>query len=371
MVKVSIIIPVFNLEGYLDRCLQSVINQTLTEIEIICIDDASTDNSLKILNAYRELDKRVMVLPIQKSGQGIGRNIGIQHATGEFIGFVDGDDSVKPEMFESLYNAAKQHNSEIAICHAACFDAQGNIVKYPYFDHERNSFRTKEVVVQFSGKTIMPHLSRMVVVPWNKIYKRIFLLGHNVQFGSGTVHEDIPFYYQAILNANSITVVRKSLYNYSANRPGSATNADMSTSPRLLEILAETQQLIGDKLLDNEVARQFFQFKVTQLIGFLNYAFHRHQNSQMIKFRFFLMVRAEIKDIAPRHLSGLTIGERYQVWYIKNKCMFCFRIKLFSDTMRFYWRNPDKLREKTISFRRLVYGHFKYYIDKFIGVVKR
>jgi glycosyltransferase involved in cell wall biosynthesis len=371
MVKVSIIIPVYNLEDYLDRCLQSVLNQTLREIEVICINDASTDNSLNILNTYKESDERVVVLSIEKSGQGVGRNIGIQHATGEYVGFVDGDDSVDTEMFEQLCNAATEHNSEISFCHAACYDSKGKTVKYPYFDNEKSSFRSKQKVMRFSGKEILPHLSRMVVVPWNKIYRRTFLLENNVQFGEGTVHEDIPFYYRAMLNAGSVTVVRKSLYNYSANRPGSATNAVMSTSPRLMEVLAETQKLIADKLSDDDVAKQFYQFKVTQLIGFLNYAFHRHQNTKMIKFRFFLMVRAEIRYIETRHLKGLSFDERFQVWYIRRKYMFCLRLKLFSETMRFYLKNPDQFSKKIIPFVRLVYGHVKYYIDKLIGVAKR
>src|SRR5690606_8128748 len=99
VVKVSIIIPVYNVAGYLDRCLASVLQQTLQEIEVVCINDASTDNSLDILEKYAATDKRMRVITVQKSGQGIIRNMGIDMAVGTYVGFVDADDYVDHTMF--------------------------------------------------------------------------------------------------------------------------------------------------------------------------------------------------------------------------------------------------------------------------------
>ena len=116
MPKVSIIIPVFNAEKYLEKCLDSLVNQTLEDIEIICIDDGSTDNSLEILKTYEQKDKRIKVLQQTNKKQGAARNYGIREAIGEYIGFVDSDDWAELDMFEKLYNKAISTDSDITMC---------------------------------------------------------------------------------------------------------------------------------------------------------------------------------------------------------------------------------------------------------------
>lgn len=105
--KVSIIVPVYNVEKYLSKCLNSLINQTLREIEILCVDDGSTDNSAKILENFVQKDCRVKVFSQKNSGQSVARNVAIEHASGEYLGFVDSDDWVDLDYFEKLYSAAK------------------------------------------------------------------------------------------------------------------------------------------------------------------------------------------------------------------------------------------------------------------------
>ena len=112
--KISIIIPIFNTEKYLKTCLNSVLNQTLKEIEIICINDGSTDNSLKIIEEYASKDKRIKFISQKNNGVSYARNKGLEIATGEFIGFVDSDDYASKNFFEKLYNSALKTNSDIA-----------------------------------------------------------------------------------------------------------------------------------------------------------------------------------------------------------------------------------------------------------------
>ena len=125
-IKVSIIVPVYNTEKYIGKCLESLIAQTLKEIEIICVNDGSTDNSLKILNYYQNKDLRIKIVNQKNSGPGKSRNTGIKIAKGDFIGFVDGDDWVDKNYFEKLYNAAIKYNCEIS---AGDFYRQGKILK--------------------------------------------------------------------------------------------------------------------------------------------------------------------------------------------------------------------------------------------------
>ncbi len=114
MAKVSVIVPVYNVEKYLEECIESLINQTLTDIEIICINDGSTDNSLKILEELQKKDNRIKIINQKNSGVSSARNNGIENATGEYIGFVDSDDWIDSDYYEKLYNTAKKYNSDIA-----------------------------------------------------------------------------------------------------------------------------------------------------------------------------------------------------------------------------------------------------------------
>ena len=110
MPKISIIVPVCNVEKYLSKCLDSIVNQTLKEIEIICIDDGSTDDSGAILDSYSQKDSRIKVIHKKNSGYGNSMNVGMDCAEGEYIGIVESDDCILPEMFEELYRAGKESN---------------------------------------------------------------------------------------------------------------------------------------------------------------------------------------------------------------------------------------------------------------------
>ena len=114
IIKVSVIVPVYNVEKYLERCLDALVNQTLTDIEIICVNDGSTDNSLEILDRYSKKDERIFVLNQENKGVSIARNEALKLAKGEFIGFVDSDDWVDIDYYEKLYNAAKNNDCDIA-----------------------------------------------------------------------------------------------------------------------------------------------------------------------------------------------------------------------------------------------------------------
>ena len=109
-IAVSVIIPVFDTECYLPTCLDSILNQTLDNIEIICINDGSTDNSLEILKNYQKKDNRIKIINKDNEGQGVARNIGIDNAVGEYIAFVDSDDFIKEDMLEKLYESSKNNN---------------------------------------------------------------------------------------------------------------------------------------------------------------------------------------------------------------------------------------------------------------------
>ena len=198
MIKVSIIVPVYNMEKYLRECLDSLVNQTLKDIEIICINDGSKDNSLEILNEYSQKDSRIKVINKENEGQGVARNLGISKAQGEFIGFVDPDDWVELDMYEKMYNQAKTLDSEIVICdHTRYSEFDQKSWKPRTFDKAISPVKSVRLNVE-SGKNIDKELinSTLLVSPCysvNKIYNREFLLKNNIKFSQMRCFEDVMY----------------------------------------------------------------------------------------------------------------------------------------------------------------------------------
>ncbi len=223
MIKVSIIVPVYNVELYLRECLDSIINQTLKDIEIICVDDCSTDNSYIILDEYSKKDSRIKLLKHNvNKGLGPARNTGINVAQGEYIGFIDSDDYISLDYFENLYNTAKKYNSDIvSTLNIKLYEMHNNKIKHFYY-----SFKKKEYASTWNLYDIENPFSYNAIAPyaWNKIYRRDFLLSHelffmNIKFGC----EDANFTIKYMAHKPSISFNNKSIIYY-RQRSNSLTN---------------------------------------------------------------------------------------------------------------------------------------------------
>ena len=204
-IKISLIIPVYNVEKYLKQCLESVINQTLQEIEIICVNDGSTDNSPKILKEYAQKYKRIKIINKENAGLGAARNTGIEHATGEYIGFIDSDDWVDTSMYEKLYKNAEVHNSDIVMCPIHLFSDNNKEIKHnlSYFSLECFDESFDDGV--FDYKKTKDFIFKIAVTAFNKIYKTEFVKKINAKFPEGLIFEDNPFFYQTYLNAHRVS----------------------------------------------------------------------------------------------------------------------------------------------------------------------
>lgn len=193
--KVSVVVPCYNVAPYLERCLESLINQTLAEIEILCIDDKSTDNTLTILREYEQKDNRIRVFALEKnSGVSVARNTGVEHATGEYIGFVDPDDYVGCDFYEKLYQVAHEENKEVVkgIC---CINNQN-----------------KDFVL---NREIKQNIANFHWQFWSAIYKRDFLEQHNVRFPVDVITgQDTVFLSQIVLRKPSVAVINNAIYCY-------------------------------------------------------------------------------------------------------------------------------------------------------------
>lgn len=165
--KISIIVPVFNTELYLHRCIKSILNQTYSNLEVILIDDGSSDNSSSICDEYSILDNRIKVFHIDNSGVSKARNIGIKNSTGEWIGFVDSDDYIEPDMYETLINDAKKYSVDVAVCNYY-IDADKRFCAKEYNKNKESFFLNYEDSILY----LLKFDSGYTCGPTNKLYNK-------------------------------------------------------------------------------------------------------------------------------------------------------------------------------------------------------
>lgn len=202
---ISIIVPVYNVEKYLNRCVESIVNQTYKNLEIILIDDGSPDNCPKMCDAWAEKDGRIKVIHKENGGAASARNAGLEVVTGNYIGFVDSDDYIDENMFSEMINSVCVNDSDIAICNTYSIDSNGNI--------ELRSLNYNGVLVDKYSLISLNKGGYFGAVLWNCLFKRE--LWDNIRFPNYKKHEDVAVLYYAYYRANKISYVDKALYYYS------------------------------------------------------------------------------------------------------------------------------------------------------------
>ena len=204
---VSIIIPVYNVEKYLDKCIASVVGQTYHNLQIILIDDGSTDRSPDICDGWKERDSRITVIHQPNGGLSRARNAGLKVATGEFIGFVDSDDWVEPEMYEILLSAMAETDADIAVCNYQCEHEGSQVVIQKPESPSQKIYTAVEVL-----ELILSWKSFIRSVVWNKLFMRELLTNH--LFPEGKIYEDSFWTPQVIGCSKKIVTIDLSLYHY-------------------------------------------------------------------------------------------------------------------------------------------------------------
>ena len=204
MAKVSVIVPVYNVEKYIDKCLNSLVNQTLKDIEIIVVNDGTKDNSQIIIDSYKKKYPKIIKSFIKENG-GLSdaRNYGIEKAVGEYIAFVDSDDYVALDMYEKMYNKAKSNNYDMVVCD----------LYYEYPD-KRVSVSSNIKNDILNKKDIKKIYSSIYPAAWNKLYERSILKDNNLLFKKGVWFEDCEFIYRLLPFINNIGTIKESLVYY-------------------------------------------------------------------------------------------------------------------------------------------------------------
>lgn len=202
---VSIIVPIYNVEEYLNCCVESIVNQTYSNLEIILVDDGSPDNCPKICDEWAEKDNRIKVVHKENGGLSDARNAGLEVATGEIVSFIDSDDWIEPNMFETMLNRMIEDDSDIVSCGVKWVEENGKVIRKDTVLNNlvlNPNFAMKELI---NDRALKQHVC-------NKIYK--YELIKDIPFEKGKYHEDVFWSYQIVGKAKKISIIIDSFYNY-------------------------------------------------------------------------------------------------------------------------------------------------------------
>ena len=224
MYKVSVILPIYNVSQYLRECLDSVVRQTLKELEIICVNDGSTDNSLEIIEEYAAKDERIVIITGPNGGYGKAMNKGLDRATGEYVGIVEPDDYVSLTMFEDLYRIALENQLDMVKADFYRFERNehGDMdMRYVYLDNTKQ--RYGELLHPYQD----PSIIRFTMNTWSGIYRRTMLEEYHIRHNEtpGASYQDNGFFFQTMVHSKCAMIVNYPYYRNRQNNPNSSVNS--------------------------------------------------------------------------------------------------------------------------------------------------
>lgn len=327
--KVSIIIPVYNVDKCLEKCILSVLNQTLKSIEIIAINDGSTDRSKEILEYFSNIDSRLKVINQSNQGVSTARNYGLSIARGEYIGFVDSDDYIAPEMYEKLYNCVKEYDCDIGV--ANVFDEKETGKEISLTFETGVTEINKENIDQFLENNI----SKLGAAVWHKIFRKTLIIQNNIYFHSykEVSSEDIVFNLFALACSDSIYYLNEPLYNY-IHHPISLTKSDQFKKNRI-ERSKKTIELI----------HEFYYKKGLKIPRFLCYLTYSEMiaglqiESNKIRNLYNAIKQYKEIDIFRQNISDINFGKGIHYY---------LRYKQDKHSLLYYWCESIFMRSFTL-----------------------
>lgn len=268
MSEISVIMPVYNVEKYLKQCLDSICNQTFRDIEIICVDDGSTDSSPDILKQYAEKDSRIKVITQENRGLGGARNTGFKYATGNYVYFIDSDDYLDLNALEKLHDNAVSNQSDIVLFKFKTVDDDSRVHR------KRLGFRIDDIFgdvnynkFTFTYMEAKKHVMNSAFSACLKLYKKAFVDEINFSFPENLHFEDVPVHVRVMIEAESISFVPRSFYSYRSN-PDSIMNLTANSFDIFTVI-----DMVEDYLVKNghydELENEFIFFKIAQILVYL------------------------------------------------------------------------------------------------------
>lgn len=232
--KISVLVPCCNVEKYLHQCIDSIVNQTFKDLEIICLNDGSTDGTLDILNDYASKDSRIIVVDKPNSGYGATMNMGLDMARGKYVGIIESDDYIEPEMFEILYNEAENNELDVVRCLYMERNEVTGIDKVA--DCSPNLYELDKIFTPIEQEKIF----FMAPSIWAVLYNRDFLIRGDIRFleTPGASYQDTSFAFKVYANVKRMKVVSKVLHNYRIN-----SNSSVSSLKKLFYVCDEDAEI--------------------------------------------------------------------------------------------------------------------------------
>lgn len=340
---ISIIVPVYNAEKYLAKCIESIINQTYSNLEIILINDGSTDNSLEICNIYSKQDNRIKIIDKKNEGVSVARNLGIETSRGKWISFIDSDDWVDKDMFEKMAMKAKNSNFDIVICN--CYiNKDGN-------EHKNSALSSEDLIFNKDGINILQNkfLCKGVKeyrpyvwgigAPWCKIYSSKLIKENNINFVPGlTRNEDGLFNLYAFEYSNKVLYLPDSYYHYrvlsESLSHSKQNNIIVNTEKNLYELIKFRDKFNKDNIFHDGINARIITATQQYLKDYFFYDINMNSYKDMKKELLMLMK----KDLYANACKKI----KYSVMTLSEKLYcFCFKYKLI-----FILLLMVKLREK-------------------------
>ena len=357
MPKVSIIVPVYNVEHYIKKCLDSLTNQTLKDIEIICVDDCSTDKSFLIAAQYAKIDSRIHIYKLARnSGQSAARNYGLKYAQSPYIMYCDSDDTYDADMCMVMYDAVSKNGVDIAVCGINI--EYGDEISKSYKDSDKEYYRIK-----YTGKHKLTRdiIINMDVSPCNKIFKKSILDKYDIKYPEGLKYEDAYMMFVYSLYVKNVYFIQKAFYHYfrhSSSTMGQTLNKDTGIAVDHLKIAIKIYEymITNNKYAENseyfwkDIFIPYFNFarwhsgKSYQSIiykiasDFVKKCYSPNKKSDFYTLRILTMIKNRTYEKTNSIFYGLVkIKETIDEKVYKFICIPVYKIKMFQDYQKQYF----------------------------------
>ena len=262
--EISVIIPVYNIQQHLRECLDSVLGQSYPRLQVICVDDGSTDESPAILAQYAQKDNRVQVIRQQNAGPGAARNTGLEAATGEYVIFLDSDDWFEPDFLEKMVDTAVREGADVAICRAVEFDTNSGRELPSEWMMKKQYLPGK---LAFAPQEMADHLFQFTYgMPWDKFYRRELLTTSGIRYPALKNSEDLAFVYPTLLAAKRIAVVDEVLIHHRINRMASVSNSRCGQPEAPYEAFQIVKEYLEQHQLMDTYRRSFLNWAMEFLV---------------------------------------------------------------------------------------------------------
>lgn len=268
--KISVIVPIYNSEEYLTRCLESIICQTYRDLEIILIDDGSTDSSPNICDCYKKADERIKVIHKENGGNTSARKAGLAIATGEYVGFVDSDDWIEPTMYETLYGICSENNLDIISCGFFCEKEDGTEEDADFLEEGLHEIENHDVFLQSVMKGNPRRSENICSFLWSKLIRReLIVRAQNMIDNKIVFIEDRALLYTCYYDIRSIYILKEPLYHYRIRMNSISHMTDDTMISKINDVYIYQKELFSEHHASRELIRLNERFLVDHLVGAL------------------------------------------------------------------------------------------------------